>query len=180
MKLIPNTYVGHYVVVTRKDDPAYRKLDTIEFNDADSVVTLKAHGGFWSNGAGIDSPLQFKLIDSINDLSCIIYSEYRHYYQSTRSVNIQVGKLAEELQELMQAVDNDNVASGFDLSKSVSGRYDPIKNTVQDELADMLILLLGICEYYSMGSQVHDIAWIIQRKMEYNRTRGYNKQEEGK
>jgi NTP pyrophosphatase (non-canonical NTP hydrolase) len=47
-----------------------------------------------------------------------------------------------------------------------SGDYTPLKNTIEDELADIFIIALGICGYYNV-----DILWWVKQKMAYNATR---------
>jgi NTP pyrophosphatase (non-canonical NTP hydrolase) len=52
------------------------------------------------------------------------------------------------------------------IQKKKNDKFEWIKDTVEDELADAFIRLADLCEYMKI-----DIEWQIKNKMKYNKTR---------
>lgn len=113
------------------------------------------------------------LLKSVTGLSDEIVKRYPHYYNQDMILQ-QIAKLDEELSELLLAIIQNHQAD-LQQVKSMSVDNSPylIKNTVQDELVDVLIVILGICNIYGMTSRGCSIEYFVAKKLEHNKSRGY-------
>ena len=114
----------------------------------------------------------------LNELANQIYNHYRHFYKTDDDIAFQVEHLKSEVAELGEAIEKDKDASWADCERHGLGNseYLCLKNTIQDELADILIMALALCSTYMMTASMFDIEWWINKKMEYNKTRNYHKE----
>lgn len=113
------------------------------------------------------------VMHSVTGLSDEIVKRYPHYYNQDMIVQ-QVAKLDEEMSELILAIIQNHQAD-LQQVKSMPVDNSPylIKNTVQDELVDVLIVILGICNVYGMTSRGRSIEYFVAKKLEHNKSRGY-------
>lgn len=108
----------------------------------------------------------------LTDIGYAIETVYKNYYESDR-IPDQMLHLSGEMRELLEALKQDKQASVQGIQKySQSPREkkdyeDWMKNTIQDEITDILIVALGLASFYNMDVE----AWIFN-KMYYNRLRG--------
>lgn len=67
---------------------------------------------------------------------------------------------------IIEAIDPENLPNNYEILKS---HYEQgIKDTVEDEISDIFIILLGWCRRKNI-----DIDWHVEQKMRYNEGREY-------
>jgi len=116
---------------------------------------------------------------SLNDLAHTIHQRNiaKGFYESKKSRPELLMLIVGEVAEACEADRKDQYADrlAFDRELGVgTGNEDEfktlfelyIKNTFEDEVADSIIRLLDLCDYYGI-----DIEYFIEQKMRYNLTR---------
>lgn len=114
---------------------------------------------------------------NINDIALTIKNKYPVWNKSTKeSMLSQLDKLINEANELKKAIElnakNLSNEQQFMFSERNMSSYERLlKNSVKDEIADCIIVILGMA-----GSLKMDVFWWIQQKLRYNKQRGYEKE----
>ena len=113
---------------------------------------------------------------TLSQIAVSVYEAYRHFYQSDDDIERQLEHLSEEIGELSEATYSMKYCSLKDCELHNDGKigYDSIKNTIQDELSDVLIMTLALCKWAGMTLSMYNVEWHIAKKMEYNKTRNYH------
>jgi len=113
-------------------------------------------------------------VKTLNEIANEVYEPYQHFYKTYDDIEYQILHLRGEVDELAEAIVNGNESSWADCDiaeNNVEHFEKHIKNTIQDELADILIMTLSLCRLYGMTLSKYDIAWHIEHKMRYNKYR---------
>lgn len=172
MKMHPVSYPTHgakYVEVVEDEIDIFHDCMKILHKHAHKMVVMKpsniAAGGYTGKS---DAQLNQGAI--MNSLADRIFNVYEKYYNNDDAIRKQLDHLEDELQELREAIEEDREVNIFDCDLHTKGEidYSAIHHTIQDELADILIIVLGFCRYYGMTMSDYDIAWHINWKMLYN------------
>lgn len=103
----------------------------------------------------------------LNELAKEIQETYQKFYQPDM-IQGQARHLIGEVLEFMEAeqFDHGGVKGLVEEMTRMTDDYEQQRHTVRDELADIMIMALGLCSYYRM-----DIEWWIIQKMQYNSVR---------
>jgi len=98
------------------------------------------------------------------------YQEYAHFYQGTMIYG-QIDHLHQEVNELQEAIENSRFATTDEIREyqKTNSYWQTIKHSIEDEVADVLIIALSFAAHYKI-----DIAWHVRQKMKYNRKRNYH------
>ena len=111
---------------------------------------------------------------NINEIANEVFQQYKHYYKTEDDIENQISHLIGEVYELEEAIESgkDSCWADCDIAENDIEYFEKhIKNTIQDELADILIMTLSFCRLYGMTLTKYDIAWHIKNKMRYNKYR---------
>ena len=116
---------------------------------------------------------------TLNEIANEVYDAYRRFYENDDNIQAQIDHLKGEIDELGDAIENHKNCSWSDCDKHDERLIDyaPIKNTIQDELSDILIMTLALCRWAKMTDSRFDIEWHINKKMEYNKSRNDHKEQ---
>ncbi len=113
----------------------------------------------------IESLITFE--NDITQFAGLIKGLYSKYYQPGM-INNQAYHLKDEVNELMRAIDAGKTNCGkFSAVLNQDEYSEHCKDTVQDEITDVLIMTLGLASYYKMDIE----SWLLQ-KMNFNLQRG--------
>lgn len=113
--------------------------------------------------------------EELNALANTAYRTFRKFYECDDGIDNQMLYLVGELQELLDAVSENKDVNWCDCQdyEDLRAGYPVIKDTIQDELADIMIMVLCIFCYYGGTLSKFDILWHVKNKLEYNISRGY-------
>lgn len=111
---------------------------------------------------------------NINEIANEVFRQYQHFYETDDDIENQISHLLGEVEELEEAIESgkDSCWADCGIAENDIEYFEKhIKNTVQDELADILIMTLSFCRLYGMTLSKYDIGWHIEHKMRYNKYR---------
>lgn len=110
----------------------------------------------------------------LNEIANEVFQQYQHFYKTDDDIENQISHLLGEVEELKEAIESGKESSwaDCDIAENDIEHFEKyIKDTIQDELADILIMTLSFCRLYGMTLSKYDIAWHIKNKMRYNKYR---------